>query len=163
MRTLMRHIISTGALALTGLLSATLGAQVARTSPPSMPPTGGRYTHIVTSELPAGSRLVFIAGQVGADSTGRIVAADAATQMRAAYDNLDRALRSAGATWADVLKTTTILTRASDVAVLRDVRAARFTGIAAPANTLIVAQALYDPAVLFEVEAMAIIRPRGTP
>ncbi|MBC7840949.1 MAG: RidA family protein [Gemmatimonadaceae bacterium] len=159
----MRHIIISAALAFSGLCPASLDAQVTRDSPPSLPPTGGRYTHVVTSEVPAGSRLVFIAGQVGADSTGRVVSSDAAAQMRAAYDNLDRALRAAGAMWTDVLKTTTILTRASDIAVLRDVRAARFAGMAAPANTLIVAQALYDPAVLFEVEAIAIIRPRSTP
>lgn len=163
----MQHInfagASTATLACIGLLATALGAQVTRVSPPALPSTGGRYTHIVTAELPAGSRLVFIAGQVGADSTGRVVGADAATQMRAAYDNLDRALLAAGATWADVLKTTTILTRASDVAVLRDVRAARFAGITAPANTLIVAQALYDPSVLFEVEAIAVIRPRSAP
>ena len=132
-------------------------------SPPSLPPTGGRYTHIVSTELAAGSRLVLIAGQVGADSTGRIVSADPAEQIRAAYDNLDRALSAAGATWDDVLKTTTVLTRAADVAVLRAVRASRFAGRTAPANTLLVVQALYDPAVFFEVEALAVVRPRSAP
>lgn len=146
------------------ITSAPLGAQpTTRVSPPSLPPTGGRYTHIVTAELPAGSRLVLIAGQVGADSTGRVVSAVAADQMRTAYDNLERALREAGAAWGDVLKTTTFLTRAVDIAALRDVRAARFGGRDAPANTLLVVQALYDPAVLFEVEAMAVIRPRNAP
>ncbi|HYW50429.1 MAG TPA: RidA family protein, partial [Gemmatimonadaceae bacterium] len=77
---------------------APLAAQLSRQSPPALPPTGGRYAHIVTSELPAGSRLVVIAGQVGADSTGRIVSADAAAQMRTAYDNLEAALAAAGAT-----------------------------------------------------------------
>jgi enamine deaminase RidA (YjgF/YER057c/UK114 family) len=134
-------------------------AQIARSSPPSLPPTGGRYTHIVTTALPAGSRLVLIAGQVGADSTGRIVSADAASQIRQAYDNLERALLAAGATWDDVVKTTTFLTRAADVSALREVRAARFANRSAPANTLLVVQALYDPAVLFEVEALAVIRP----
>lgn len=98
-----------------------------------------------------------IAGQVGADSTGRIVSPDVAAQMRAAFDNLEQALRAAGATWDDVLKTTMILTRASDITALREFRAARFGNRSAPANTLLVVQALYDPAVLFEVEAMAVI------
>jgi enamine deaminase RidA (YjgF/YER057c/UK114 family) len=137
----------------------TLSAQVTRTSPPQLPPTGGRYTHVITSELPAGSRLVLIAGQVGADSTGKIVSADPAAQIAAAYDNLERALAAAGATWSDVLKTTTILTRASDIATLREVRAVRFAGREVPANTLLVVSALYDPAVLFEVEAIAVRRP----
>ena len=144
------------------LLAAPLAAQLRRTSPPSLPPTGGRYEHIVTAELPPGSRLVVIAGQVGADSTGRIVSTDPTEQMRLAYDNLERALRLAGGTWSDVLKTTTILTRATDIAALRDFRATRFANRPAPANTLIVAQALYDPAVLFEVEALAVI-PGGRP
>ncbi len=147
---------------LTTLLAGELHAQPTRTSPPSLPPTGGRYTHIVTSELPPGSRLVVIAGQVGADSTGRIVSADASEQMRVAYDNLERALRAAGSTWDDVLKTTTILTRATDIPALREFRATRFANRPAPANTLIVVQALYDPAVVFEVEALAVI-PGGRP
>ncbi len=144
------------------LLAGELHAQPSRTSPPSLPPTGGRYTHVVSTELTPGSRLVVIAGQVGADSTGRIVSADATEQMRVAYDNLERALRVAGATWDDVLKTTTILTRASDIPALREFRATRFANRSAPANTLIVAQALYDPAVVFEVEALAVI-PGGPP
>ncbi len=144
------------------LFAAPLSAQLSRTSPPSLPPTGGRYAHIVTAELPPGSRLVIIAGQVGADSTGRIVSTDPTEQMRAAFDNLERALQLAGASWSDVLKTTMILTRPTDIAALREFRATRFANRPAPANTLIVAQALFDPAVLFEVEALAVI-PAGRP
>jgi enamine deaminase RidA (YjgF/YER057c/UK114 family) len=142
------------------LLGVPLQGQISRTSPLTLPPTGGRYSHVVSTELPAGSRLVLIAGQVGADTAGKVVGLDAATQIRAAYDNLERALAAAGATWDDVLKTTTILTRASDIAALREFRASRFAGRAAPANTLLVVQALYDPAVLFEVEALAVVRPK---
>ena len=145
---------------MTALLASAAPAQVTRSAPVSLPPTGGRYSHIVSTDLPAGARLVVIAGQVGADSTGRIIPGDAAAQMRLAYDNLDRALQTAGASWDDVLKTTTILTRASDIAILREVRAIRFANRSRPANTLLVVQALYDPAVLFEVEAMAVVRPR---
>lgn len=147
----------TQALAIVTLVASTLSAQPVRNSPASLPPTGGRYSHVVTAELPPGSRLVMIAGQVGADSTGRIVSTDAKEQMRVAYDNLDRALRAAGATWDDVLKTSTILTSAADVAVLRQFRAERFANRTVPANTLLVVQALYDPAVVFEVEAIAVV------
>lgn len=145
---------------MTALLASIARAQTTRSAPVSLPPTGGRYSHVVSTDLPAGARLVVVAGQVGADSTGRIVTGDAAAQMRLAYDNLDRALQAAGARWEDVLKTTTILVRAGDIAVLREVRATRFAGRSVPANTLLVVQALYDPAVLFEVEAMALVRPR---
>jgi enamine deaminase RidA (YjgF/YER057c/UK114 family) len=147
-------------IALFSLGAVSAQAQISRTSPLTLPPTGGRYSHVVSTELPAGSRLVLIAGQVGADTAGKVIGADAATQIRGAYDNLERALAAAGATWDDVLKTTTILTRASDIAALREFRAARFAGRSAPANTLLVVQALYDPAVLFEVEALAVVRPK---
>ncbi len=142
------------------VVTAPLHAQVVRTAPASLPPTGGRYSHTVTVDLPPGSRLVMIAGQVGADSTGRVISSVSLEQMQVAYDNLERALRAAGATWDDVLKTTTILTRAQDIAALREFRAKRFAGRAVPANTLLVVQALYDPAVLFEVEAIAVVRGR---
>jgi enamine deaminase RidA (YjgF/YER057c/UK114 family) len=147
-------------IALFGFCAVPAQAQISRTSPLTLPPTGGRYSHVVTTELPPGARLVLIAGQVGADTSGKVVSADAATQIRAAYDNLERALAAAGATWDDVLKTTTILTRASDITALREFRAARFAGRSAPANTLLVVQALYDPTVLFEVEALAVVRPK---
>jgi enamine deaminase RidA (YjgF/YER057c/UK114 family) len=141
------------------LFAGALHAQIIRSSPPSLPPTGGRYAHVVTADMPAGSKLVVIAGQVGADSTGKIVSTQAAEQMRRAYDNLDRALAAAGASWEQVVRTTTILTRAADIAVLREVRNARFAGRVVPANTLLVVQALYDPSVVFEVEALAVIPP----
>jgi enamine deaminase RidA (YjgF/YER057c/UK114 family) len=153
-------VVHTLRVACIGLLALPLQAQVNRTSPLTLPPTGGRYSHVVSTELPAGSRLVLIAGQVGADTSGKVVSADAATQIRAAYDNLERALAAAGATWDDVLKTTTILTRSSDITALREFRAIRFAGRSAPANTLLVVQALYDPTVLFEVEALAVVRPK---
>ena len=160
LRSLPARVAAAIAVAATSVCAAPAAAQLTRSSPPTLPPTGGRYAHIVTTDLPAGSRLVIIAGQVGADSTGRIVSGSIADQLRVAYDNLEVALRAAGATWDDVLKTTTILTRAADIAALRDFRAVRFAGRPAPANTLLVVQALYDPAVLFEVEAMAVVRPR---
>jgi hypothetical protein len=60
----LRALVAFGLrVSLTGLLALPAQAQVSRTSPLTLPPTGGRYSHVVTTELPAGSRLVLMRGR----------------------------------------------------------------------------------------------------
>jgi enamine deaminase RidA (YjgF/YER057c/UK114 family) len=60
------------------------------------------YTHVVVA---AGSRLVFIAGQVAEDEDGNVVGRDDfSTQARQAFSNLGRALAAAGASPEDVAR-----------------------------------------------------------
>jgi len=56
-------------------------------------------------------RLVFVAGQVAMDATGRLVGeGDIAAQAGQVYRNLEAILREAGCGWRDVVKFTTFLT-----------------------------------------------------
>jgi enamine deaminase RidA (YjgF/YER057c/UK114 family) len=112
------------------------------------------YSHVVVA---ADRRTVYIAGQVAYDSTGKIVGgSDFAAQTEQVLANLGRALASVGASFSDVVKTTTVITDVKNVAALRELRTRHFDPKQPPANTLIVAQ-LARPEFLVEIEAVAVL------
>lgn len=114
------------------------------------------YTHVVRGKA---ATLVFIAGQIAVDADGNVVGhGDLEAQMRRAYRNLETALAAAGATLADVAKTTTYIVNYTPEArpVQHAVRRNVF-GDNPPANTLVGVQALAAPEYLFEVEAIAVL------
>jgi enamine deaminase RidA (YjgF/YER057c/UK114 family) len=123
-------------------------------NPPGLvTPTG--YTHVVVA---ADRRTVYIAGQVAYDSTGKVVGSgDFTAQGEQVFANLHRALASVGATFADLVKTTTLITDVKNVPALREIRARYLDQRHPPANTLIVAT-LVRPELLIEVEAVAVLK-----
>jgi len=141
--------------------AAVLGAQERPASPrfvnpPSLPPVRG-YSHVV--EVPAGQRLLFIAGQVALDSTGVLVGqGDFRAQARQVFENLRRALASRGATFADVVKINFYVLDVSNIPALREVRDQYVNRAAPPASTLVEVRRLFRDDVLLEVEAVAAIR-----
>ena len=125
-------------------------------NPPSLPPPRG-YSHVVIA--PAGAR-VSISGQVALDSLGAVVGAgDFRAQCVQVFENLGRALRSAGATFADVVATNMYVTDLSHLAVLREVRARYLPADAPPASTLVQVVALYRPELMIEIAAEAVLPP----
>lgn len=120
-------------------------------NPPGLTkPTG--YTHVVVS---ADGRTAYIAGQVAFDSTGRVVGpGDFQAQAERVFGNLRVALASVGASFGNVLKTTTYITDVKNVAPLREIRARYFDPGHPPANTLIAVAALARPEFLLEIEAV---------
>jgi enamine deaminase RidA (YjgF/YER057c/UK114 family) len=122
-------------------------------NPPSLvKPTG--YTHVVVA---ADRHTVYIAGQVAFDSTGKVVGeGDFKAQAEQVYGNLRKALAGAGATFANLVKTTTLVTDVKNVQVLREIRNRYLDTRNPPANTLIVAT-LARPELLLEIEAVAVI------
>lgn len=114
------------------------------------------YTHVVVA---TGSRTVFIAGQVALDGDGRVVApGDVAGQARRAFSNLGLALAAAGASPSDVVKHT-IYVVGYTPEVRAGIREAARTlyGEHRPASTLLGVQALAQPDLLIEVEAIAVL------
>jgi enamine deaminase RidA (YjgF/YER057c/UK114 family) len=102
-------------------------------------------------------RQVWVSGTTATDAAGRIVGqGDAYAQARQAIANIERALASAGARLADVVRTRIYVTdigRWEDVArahgeAFRDVR---------PACAMVEVARLIDPALLVEIEADAVI------
>jgi len=120
-------------------------------NPPGLtPPTG--YTHVVVS---ADGRTAYIAGQVAFDSAGKVVGpGDFQAQAEQVFANLRRALESVGASFTDVMKTTTFITDLKNIPALRETRARYFDRQHPPASTLIPVAALARPELLLEIEAV---------
>ena len=127
-------------------------------NPPTLPAPRG-YSHVV--EVPAGSRLLYVAGQVALDSAGRIVGpGDFRAQAVQVFENLRRALAAGGATFGDVVKLNYYVVDAAQVPALREVRDRYVNGAAPPASTLVEVRRLFRADVLLEIEAVAVVPRR---
>lgn len=123
-------------------------------NPPSLPAPRG-YSHVVIA--PAGRRVV-IAGQVSVDNLGSVVGAgDFRAQCVQVFENLGRALRSAGASFSDLVVTNTYVTDLTQLDVLREVRARYLPADASPASTLVQVVALVRPELMIEISAEAAL------
>lgn len=135
-------------------LSTEQGAAVVERVNPSGLATPTGYSHVVSAR---GGRTIYIAGQVALDSQGRLVGeGDLAAQARQVFANLDVALKAAGATFANVVKTNYYMRDAGQVAVVREVRSKYFTG-ELPASTLVEVPRLAQPGFLIEIEMVAVV------
>ena len=105
--------------------------------------------------------LLFISGQAGAGDDGRIVPGGFLAQGRQAFANLRRALEAGCSSLKDVIKVTIFVTdmgHFEDVVALRR----RFFSAPYPADTIAEIKALYDPAAMIEIEAIAAVpHPEG--
>ena len=118
------------------------GAQkLEKINPPALSkPAPGTYTHVVKA-----GKLLFIAGQTGVDATGKVVGPGMKAQVEQVMNNLLAALKSQGADFSHVTKTTTFVTsisefRSPEVAAVR----AKYVGANPPANTLVQIQQLAE-------------------
>ena len=134
-------------------LATQVGAAIERMNPQGLStPTG--YSHVVTAR---GGKTIYIAGQVAFDAKGQLVGkGDLAAQTRQVFENLSVALKAAGATFANVVKANTYMRDASQVAVVREIRAKYQTGDL-PASTLVEVPRLANPDFLIEIEVIAVV------
>ena len=124
--------------------------QVKRHAPPTISPPIGNYSHAV--EVPGGTRLLFISGQVPERLDGT-VPDGFDLQCEAAWANVLAALGAAGLGPEHLVKVTTYLTDPDQAEANSRIRRA-LLGEARPALTVIVAQTI-DPVWLLEIEAIA--------
>lgn len=120
-------------------------------NPNTLPPPASNYSHIV--EVPEGSRLVFLSGQVGIDTDGNC-AGDFAGQCNQVFANIKAALAAVDMQMSDLVRLNAYLTDAGDVGGFRDIRDAWMDGHAA-ASTLVMVPALAAPDWVVEIEAVA--------
>jgi len=108
-----------------------------------------------------GARMIYLSGQTAADANYKIRSSDFRRQAHSVYDNIELALRSAGATLQNIVKTTTYVTNTEDIAILREVRLERYKDLPAPpANTLLVVSRLAEPEFLIEIDVVAALPAR---
>jgi 2-iminobutanoate/2-iminopropanoate deaminase len=119
-------------------------------------------SHIKSPPLSFAARvgdLLFVSGIPGFDDNGALPDGFEA-QFGFVVKNLKRILDEAGATFRDLVKVNVLLTRASDVAPMNALYAGAFGPAPYPARTTCVVQALPDPKMLIEIEAVASLAGR---
>lgn len=116
------------------------------------------YAHGIQTE---GGRLLFLAGQTGADAAGQIVApGDLPAQFAQALANLKAVLEEAGGGLTDIVQLTIFVTdKAAYRAGLKPIGEAyrSYFGRYYPTMTLVEVKSLFDDDALIEIEGMAVM------
>lgn len=116
------------------------------------------YSHAVS--IGGQGRLVYVSGQVSWGADGKVVGAgDMRAQCKQVFDNVSAVLKSAGATWDDIIKINGYMVGVTpdNVAAYRDVRQNYLKPGRLPASTLVGVTALVQPELLLEVEVVAAL------
>lgn len=129
-------------------------------NPAGLPePPAGAYHHVA---IASGSRHVYVSGQIARDADGAPVATgDLAGQIEQAYRNIGVALAAAGASFTDVVRLTFYVVDWSmdkfEALMAGINRATEELGVPAPPASLIEVVSLFEPDVLVEILATAVV------
>jgi enamine deaminase RidA (YjgF/YER057c/UK114 family) len=120
-------------------------------TPAAIAPPFAKYSHAV--EVSAGTRLVFVSGQLGIDAACN-VPESAGEQARLCFAAIKAILAGAGMTLADIVRLNAYVT---DRAFLPEYMAVRDAHVAAvpPASTLMIVSGFARPEFKVEIEAVA--------
>jgi enamine deaminase RidA (YjgF/YER057c/UK114 family) len=119
----------------------------------------GQYSHLTRVKA---SEYLFIAGQVAVDKAGNVIGADDFdAQCVQTFANIEAALTSQGATWANVVEFTTSLVHSQDIPKFMKFRLREFPKMfsdgAYPPNTLLMIDRLVKESLRFEVHTVAAL------
>lgn len=130
-------------------------AQKKYLNPDGSKPVG--FSQVVTTSP---GKWVFTSGQVPLNDEGKMTQPDDfEAQAEQVHLNLLKALKTAGASVEDIVKVTVYIVdyTPEKLDILRKVRAKYFHPDRPPATTLLGVDKLYQPYVLLEVEAIAVV------
>ena len=119
----------------------------------------GQYSHMTRVKA---SEFMFIAGQVAVDASGKLVGADDFdAQCVQTFANIEAALKSQGASFANVVEFTTYLVHSQDIPKFMKFRLREFPRMfpagAYPPNTLLIVDRLVQEPLLIEVQTVAAL------
>ena len=119
----------------------------------------GQYSHMTRVKA---SEFLFIAGQVAVDTSGKLVGADDFdAQCVQTFANIEAALKSQGASFANVVEFTTYLVHSQDIPKFMKFRLREFPRMfpagAYPPNTLLMVDRLVQEPLLIEVQTVAAL------
>jgi len=119
----------------------------------NLPPSPG-YSQAVEVR---GGRLVFIAGQVALDHSGKVVGeGDFKAQAQQTFENLKAALEASNAKFENVVKLNYYVADMTQLPVVREVRDKFINTANPPASTAVEVRRLFREPFLIEVEAIAV-------
>ena len=118
------------------------------------------YEPFLLSQAIKFGKLLFVSGQAGAGDDGKIVPGGFRAQGEQAFANLRRALEAGGSGLDEVIKVTIFVTDMGNFKQVVELRRQFFTA-PYPADTIAEIKALYDPAAMIEIEAIAAVRPNA--
>lgn len=120
-----------------------------------LPPSPG-YSQAV--EVRPGARIIYIAGQVALDRSGKLVGeGDARAQMTQTFENLKAALHASGASFENVVKLNSYFVDMTQLPAFREVRDKYINMANPPASTAVQVARLFREGFLVEVEAVAVV------
>jgi 2-iminobutanoate/2-iminopropanoate deaminase len=127
-------------------------------------PPGANIPGISQGMMVEGGRLMFLSGHVPFGPDGAIAGPALEDQLRQVFANLDQTLKTAGTSFANVVRLTIYVRdyRPEQLPAIRAVRDLFVDPVWPPASALIGVAALFHPEVLVEVDAIAIV-PETTP
>jgi enamine deaminase RidA (YjgF/YER057c/UK114 family) len=119
----------------------------------------GQYSQITRVKA---SEFLFIAGQLAGDKDGHVVGADDFDmQCRQVFANIEAALASQGARFANVVQFTTYLVHSQDIPKFMTYRLREFPRLfpngVYPPNTLLIVDRLVQEPFLVEVQTIAAL------
>jgi len=120
-------------------------------APPSIRPPFARYSHAV--EVAAGSRLVFVSGQLGVNPDDT-VPPTVEGQAERCFENIAAILAEAGLGLADIVRINAFVTAREHMKGYMSVRD-RLVGDPPPASTLMIVAGFTRPEFLVEIEVVA--------
>jgi 2-iminobutanoate/2-iminopropanoate deaminase len=123
---------------------------LAFSNPDAVHPPLGLYSH--TAVVPAGTRLLFLSGQVGVRPDGS-VGATIAEQADQTFANIISLLRAHGRQASSIIKLTTFMVAGQEGEDVRNARR-KHLGSHRPASTAVYVSQLVDPRWFVEVEAV---------
>jgi len=114
-----------------------------------------RYSQAIRTE---GGSLLFIAGQTAVDKSGAVVGKDdIERQTEQVFENFGAVLEAAGASFENLVMTTTYLTEISHRDAFSRIRARYYGQHHQPASTLVVVKSLGHEDLLVEIDGIAVL------
>jgi enamine deaminase RidA (YjgF/YER057c/UK114 family) len=136
-----------------------MSAEMTIYSPEELGRPLGQYNYVTRVKA---SEFVFVAGMLPNDAAGNVIGGgDVAAQAAQVFRNIEIALKSAGASWPNVVQFTTYLVHSQDIPKFMDFRLQAFPKMFPegkyPPNTLIVIDRLLKESCLVEVATVAAL------
>jgi enamine deaminase RidA (YjgF/YER057c/UK114 family) len=134
-------------------------AEITIRNPATLARPLGQYSHVTRVKA---SEFLFVAGQVAADAQGNLVGpGDFEAQCGQVFANIETALKSEGAGFANVVEFTTYFVHSQDIPKFMQFRLREFPrmfpGGVYPPNTLLIVDRLVQEAFLIEIHTVAAL------